>query len=125
MPLSDALARFTAFADGAPCVSWGKDELNLMAISCYIEGSAPPMPPGRFRNAAALLLAAGLPPDTVARARSNTLADVLGLEVPAQRAHDALGDARIVAHVLRHLLRDGRLVADDFERARSPASPGS
>ena len=114
VPLADALARFQAFADGARCWSWGKDELNLMAISCYVEGIAPPMGPARFGNAAALVLSSGVPPETVARARSNTLAAILGVEHPPVRAHDALGDALSVAYALQHLLREGRLAPADF-----------
>jgi len=114
LPLADALARFDAFAQGARCWSWGKDELNLMAISCFIEGIAPPMGPGRFGNAAGLLLAAGMDREAVGRLRSHTLCEAMGVTTPPLPAHDAVGDALSVAYVLQHLLRDGRLRAEHF-----------
>ena len=116
VPLADALARFEAFADGARCWSWGKDELNLVAVSCWVEGIAPPMAPDRFGNAAALLLEAGLSREVVGRTRSNALAATLGVETPPLRAHDGLDDARSVAYALGHLLRAGRLRADHLDR---------
>jgi len=36
--LQEALAGFDRFSDGARLWSWGKDELNMVAISCYIAG---------------------------------------------------------------------------------------
>lgn len=114
VPLGEALDRFAAFADGTRCWSWGKDELNLMAISCYVEGIAPPMAANRFGNAAALLLEAGMDPEDVGRARSNTLAAMLGAEHPQLRAHDALDDALSVAYALKHLLGAGRLRPEHF-----------
>lgn len=61
MSLLDALSSFDAFSEGSRCWSWGKDELNMMAISCYIAGIEPSIPAHRFDNSVKLLLAAGMP----------------------------------------------------------------
>ncbi|NNF71808.1 MAG: exonuclease domain-containing protein [Rhodobacteraceae bacterium] len=113
VPLSDALAAFDAFSRGARFWSWGKDELNLMAISTYVAGVPPSIPPTRFGNACSLLLAADIPYDTVKSLRSNTIAAHFGIEHDG-KAHDALGDAMSVGLVLQHLLRDGRLPPSAF-----------
>ncbi|MEM1066868.1 MAG: 3'-5' exonuclease [Pseudomonadota bacterium] len=113
-PLGAALAAFDAFSGGARLWSWGKDEFNMVAISCYVAGLAPPIPIERFGNAAALVLKAGMPYDDVKRTRSNGLAAYFGMEIEGLRAHDGLDDALSVAHALRHLLSDGRLMAADF-----------
>ena len=115
VPLKDALARFETFAGLDRCWSWGKDELNLLAISCWVEGIDAPMRPERFGNAAALLLRTDLDPEFVGRLRSNTIAQAMGVETPPLRGHDALGDALSVAYALQHLLRDGRLQARSFD----------
>jgi DNA polymerase III epsilon subunit-like protein len=112
--LTEALDRFGSFSAGARCWSWGKDELNLIAVSCWIEGIAPPMLPSRFGNAAALVLRAGEPLGMVENARSNTLAGLLGVATPPLRAHDGLDDATAVALALRHLLRADRLRPEDL-----------
>lgn len=114
VPLAVALDRFGAFAGGDTCWSWGKDELNLLAISCWVEGIAAPMPPSRFGNAAALLLASGMDADAVGELRSHTLCEALGVSTPPLRGHDALSDARSVAYTLQHLLRTGSLRAAHF-----------
>jgi hypothetical protein len=116
MALIDALDRFKTFVGTSTCWSWGKDELNLLAISCFVEGIAPPMPATQFGNAAALLLKAGMERDEVGRLRSHTLTKALGISHPPQRAHDALGDSRTLAYGLRHLLRSGKLTAADFDQ---------
>lgn len=110
--LADALARFDAFAAGRRCWSWGKDELNMIAVSCWIEGIDPPMRPDRFGNAAGLILEAGYSRAFVGGARSNRLASMLGVETPPLRAHDGVDDARSVAYALQHLLRTGALRPD-------------
>ena len=109
LPLKQALSHLEAFADGASFWSWGKDEFNLLAISCYVEGISPNIPVARFGNAASLLLAAGMPPDDLKRTRSNELADYFKIDHPPLQAHDALDDARSVAFVLQALLRNGQL----------------
>lgn len=114
VPLADALARFEAFAGDDTCWSWGKDEINMLAVSCWVEGIAPPMGPKRFGNAAGLLLKTDLDPEAVCRIRSNTICEALGVETPSLRAHDALGDALAVAYALQHLLREGRLRGEHF-----------
>lgn len=107
--LAEALARLDAFSAGAPLWSWGKDELNMIAVSCWIADLAPPLPPDRFRNACDLLLAAGMPQDDLHKTRSNTLSAYYGIEHPPVQAHDGLGDALNVAYTLQHLLRRGAL----------------
>lgn len=119
VPLAKAIAAFDAFSEGARFWSWGKDEINLMAISTYVAGIAPTLPPTRFGNASALLLEAGVPRETVERTRSNELVGLFGIAHPPLRAHDARDDALSVAFVLQHLLREGRLAP-----ARLASAPG-
>lgn len=115
VPLSEALERTMAFAAGAKLWSWGKDEFNMVAISCYVEGLEPPIPATQFGNACQLLLKAGMPYEDIKRTRSNTLADYYQLEHPPLRGHDALDDALSVAYVVQHLLRQGSLTLADFQ----------
>ncbi|MDJ0824762.1 MAG: exonuclease [Rhodobacter sp.] len=110
--LGTALADLASFAEGLTLWSWGKDELNLMAVSCYVAGIAPPVPADRFGNAASLLLKAGMPQADIERTQSSGLPAYFGL--PPRRAHDALEDARSVAAVLRHLLQARRLGPQDI-----------
>lgn len=116
VPLKDALASFDRFSDGARCWSWGKDELNMVAISCYIAGIAPLIPAHRFDNAVKLLLAGGMPMEDLAKTRSNQLADYYGVTHPPLKAHDALGDALSVAYTLQYLMRSAKLPPDAFHR---------
>ena len=115
--LAQALADFAAFARGRTIWSWGKDELNLMAISSYVAGIRAPIPARRFGNACALLLAAGVPLSDIQTLRSHTLCTHFGLTPPQGRAHDALFDALSLATVLRHLLLTARLAPTDFQIA--------
>lgn len=112
VPLAEALAEAEAFAAGARLWSWGKDEFNMVAISAYVAGIAPPIPATRFGNACSLLLGAGMPYEDLIRTRSNTLAAYYKLDHPPLQAHDALDDALGVAYVLQHLLRSGALAAE-------------
>ncbi|MBZ9934850.1 exonuclease domain-containing protein [Mesorhizobium sp. BR1-1-16] len=112
--LAEALAAVDRFSCGARFWSWGKDELNMVAISCYVAGIAPSIPAWRFDNAVKLLLAAGMPIEDLARTPSNKLADYYGVEHPPLRGHDALDDALSVAYTLQHLMRSGRLQAEAF-----------
>lgn len=107
--LSKALDQTKEFASGAKLWSWGKDEFNMIAISCYVEGIQPPIPATQFGNACQLLLKAGMPYDDIKRTRSNTLADYYQLDHPPLRGHDALDDALSVAFVVQHLLKQGFL----------------
>jgi inhibitor of KinA sporulation pathway (predicted exonuclease) len=113
-PLQTALEDLDHFSDGATFWSWGKDELNMIAISCYVEGIKPLIPAPRFDNAVKLLLAAGMPVEDLARTPSNKLANYYGLEHPELQGHDALDDARSVAYTLQHLLRSGKLQPSAF-----------
>ncbi|MGJ3262057.1 MAG: exonuclease [Salinarimonas sp.] len=113
--LAEAIARLDVFSGGARLWSWGKDELHLVAISCYLAGIAPPLPASRFGNASALCLKAGMPWEDVQRTRSGDLARYLGIETPSDgRPHDGLSDARSVALSLQTLLREGRLAPADL-----------
>lgn len=109
VPLQVALRGFDQFAEAATFWSWGKDEFNLLAISCYVAGVAPPIPVTRFGNATRLFAAAGFDQDTIHGLRSPGLPAFLGLEITGLQAHDALGDAMAVAVSLQHLIREGRL----------------
>lgn len=112
--LGDALDRLDDFSSGAKIWSWGKDEFNLVAISCYVAGVASPIPVGRFDNACKLLLKAGMPIDDLHSMRSNELADRFEIPHPPLRGHDALDDAMSVALVLQHLLKIEALAPADF-----------
>ena len=114
--LQDALAGLDRFSGGARFWSWGKDELNMVAISCYIAGVQPPIPAHRFDNAVKLVITAGMPIDDIAKTPSNKLADYYGVEHPPLQGHDALDDALSVAYALQHLLKTGRLQPDVFDR---------
>lgn len=114
VPLQEALSSFDSFSEGAQCWSWGKDELNMVAISCYVAGIQPPIPAGRFDNAVKLLLAAGMPVEDLAKTPSNRLADYYGVEHPPLQGHDALDDALSVSYTLQHLLRGGKLTPEAF-----------
>lgn len=71
--LGDALADIDRFSEGARFWSWGKDELNMIAISCYVAGIQPSIPATRFDNAVKLLIAAGMPIEDLARTRATSL----------------------------------------------------
>lgn len=109
VPLAEALDGFDAFSDGAPFWSWGKDEFNLLAISCYVAGVKPVIPVQRFGNAVHLFAKAGFSDETIHGLRSPGLPAFLGIEAEGLRAHDALGDAQAVALSVQHLIRTGRL----------------
>lgn len=114
LPLEEALERTKDLASGARLWSWGKDEFNMVAISCYVEGLMPPIPATRFGNACALLLKAGMPYEDVKKARSNRLADYFKIEHPPLQRHDALDDALSVAYVLQALLQQEKLGPSDL-----------
>jgi len=112
--LAEALGGFDRFSEGGDFWSWGKDELSLLAISCYVERIAPPIPARRFGNASGLLLKAGMPYADLQKTTSGHLADYFQIEGSGRRHHDALDDAMSVALSLQHLLRTGRLQPEDF-----------
>lgn len=114
--LSDALTRVDHFSDGARFWSWGKDELNMVAISTYVAGIEPSIPPQRFDNAVKLLLAAGMPFEDVLRTPSHKLAAYYSVDHPPLKGHDACDDALSVAYTLQHLMKSKKLTVDAFER---------
>lgn len=118
MTLQEALTRLDRFSDGATFWSWGKDELNMVAISCYVAGIAPVTPARRFDNAVRLFLAAGMPLEDLARTPSNKLSAYYGVDHPPLRGHDGLDDALSLAYALQHLLRRGDLTGKAFEPER-------
>lgn len=107
--LADALAGLADFAGRDRLWAWGKDEFNMVAISCYVAGIAPPISATRFGNAPELFRLAGEDLEVIHGLRSNSMLAHFGLSLPDARGHDALGDARMVAEVLRHLMTSGRL----------------
>ncbi len=107
--LEQALIDLEKFSNGANFWSWGKDELNMMAISCYIANIAPIIPANRFDNACKLLLLAGMPYEDIKKTSSNKLAAYFELEHPPLKGHDALDDALSVTYVLQNLLQSGAL----------------
>lgn len=113
--LSEALARVDRFSQGARFWSWGKDELNMLAISCYVAGIEPTIPANRFDNAVKLLLAAGMPIEDLARTPSNKLADYYDVDHPPLKGHDARDDALSVAYTVQYLLREGKLQSSAFD----------
>jgi DNA polymerase III epsilon subunit-like protein len=120
LSLQNALAEVDCFSEGARFWSWGKDELNMVAISCYVAGVPAAIPAHRFDNVVKLVIAAGMAPEDIGKTRSSTLADYYGVEHPPLQKHDALGDALSVAYALQHLLRTGRLKPDAFKQADVP-----
>ncbi|MEP5760042.1 MAG: exonuclease domain-containing protein [Litoreibacter sp.] len=112
--LLEANDQLRDFAGNAKLWSWGKDELNMMAISCYIAGIEPCLPANRFDNACRLLLASGMPYEDLQQTRSSALADYFELKHPPLRAHDALDDALSLAYVIQYLLAARKLSPADF-----------
>lgn len=115
MVLQDALSAVDSFSDGARFWSWGKDELNMVAISCYVAGVQPSIPAHRFDNAVKLLIAAGMPIEDLPKTPSSNLADYYGVEHPLLRGHDALDDALSISYTLQHLMRTGKLQPAAFD----------
>jgi hypothetical protein len=113
--LQDALSSIDSFSGGARFWSWGKDELNMMAISCYIAGIQAPIPAHRFDNAVKLLLAAGMPIEDLAKTPSNKLVAYYNVEHPSMRGHDAHDDALSVSYTLQFLIMAGKLQPEVFE----------
>jgi hypothetical protein len=117
LPLDQALARIRDFASGARLWSWGKDEVNMVAISCYVAGLTPPLPATQFGNACTLLLRAGMPYKDIMKTRSSQLADYFQIAHPPFQAHDALDDALSVACVIQDMLRKERLRPSDLQES--------
>lgn len=114
VPLQDALAQVDRFSGGARFWSWGKDELNMVAISCYVAGIQTPIPAHRFDNAVKLLLTAGMPVEDLAKTPSNKLSDYYEVQHPPLQGHDALDDALSVSYTLQHLMKTGQLSSEAF-----------
>ncbi len=111
VPLAQALNDLNKFSNGAQFWSWGKDELNMMAISCYVANITPIIAANRFDNACKLLLSAGMPYDDIKKTSSNRLAAYFKLKHPPLKGHDALDDALSITYVLQHLLKNGKLAS--------------
>ena len=114
VPLETALAELDRFSNAADFWSWGKDELNMIAISCFAAGLEAAIPASRFGNACRLLLRAGMSYEDIQKTRSGGLAACFCVDHPRLRNHDALDDAMSVACTLQHLLRQGRLTPEAF-----------
>ncbi|MBM1173670.1 3'-5' exonuclease [Microvirga arabica] len=119
--LQEALTGFDRFSDSARSWLWGKDELNMVAISCYVAGIPWAIPAHRFDNAVKLVIAAGMPIEDIGKTPSNKLADYYGVEHPPLQGHDALDDALSVAYAVQHLLRTGKLQPEVFDRTEHPS----
>ncbi|WP_422378760.1 3'-5' exonuclease [Roseibium sp.] len=111
----EALSRFERFAGEGTLWSWGKDELYLYGISCYLAGIKPALAASRFGNAIALAFNAGVPLEDLQKTSSGQLADYFGIKGEGRRHHDALDDAMSVALSLQFLLRNGKLQPADFQ----------
>lgn len=96
-------------------LSWGKDELNTIVISCHVAGISPSVPATRFGNAVKLLIAVGMPIEDLARTPSKRLADYYRVDHPRCRGQDALDDALSPTYTLQHLMKTGKLRPDVFE----------
>ncbi|TXR50749.1 3'-5' exonuclease [Phyllobacterium endophyticum] len=116
LTLQEALSTLDNFSDGARFWSWGKDELNMVAISCYVAGIHPVIPSYRFDNAVKLLIAAGMPVEDLAKTPSNKLADYYRVEHPPLQGHDALDDALSISYTLQYLMETGKLPPEVFDR---------
>lgn len=116
IPLEEALRAFSTFSEGGSIWSWGKDELNLLAVSCYIANVTPIIPAHRFGNAMEILMKAGLTREATLKTTSGELADFYKLPGLPRRHHDALDDAMSIALALQHLLRVGKLSPEDFSK---------
>ncbi len=112
--LGAALEALADFAGDDLIWSWGKDELNLVGVSCAAAGIVSPLPMRRFANFCDLCLRAGMPYDDLVTLRSPALPGYYGLPSGDLTAHDALGDARALARVAAHLLAEGKLTPADF-----------
>ncbi|MBX9633446.1 MAG: hypothetical protein K2X44_00570, partial [Magnetospirillum sp.] len=99
------LAHFSA---GADLAANGGDE-GVLRENCALTGRTFPFE-GRCRDLSPLLAKAANLQDHI---YSCEMAATFGLTAD-QRAHDALGDARQVAQVLRHLLKTGRVQPSDL-----------
>jgi len=120
--LAKALIQLDEFSSGSAFWSWGKDELNLLGIGCFVEGIAPPIPAHRFANAVNLFVAAQMPMEDIVRTPSNKLAEYFEISHPTLCAHDGLDDALSVAYSLQFLLLEGRLKTLEFQRSTMPNS---
>lgn len=104
----EALGRLADFAAGADLASNGVDE-GVLRENCALTGCAFPFEACCHDLSPLLMKAAG----AQAHIYSCEMAAAFGLSAD-QRAHDALGDARQVAQVLRHLLKTGRVRPSDL-----------
>ena len=114
IPLPQAMDAFAEFANADKLWSWGKDEFNLMAITCYLAGIPPSLPALQFDNACKLLLKAGMPYEDLKCTQSGKLAEYFGVDESGSIEHNAVDDSLSVARVLQHLLVNGQLKPQDF-----------
>ncbi len=114
LTLSEALSTLDSFSEETCFWSWGKDELNMVAVSCFIAGLPVPIPANRFGNACTLMLKAGMPYADIKQTRSSGLATYYGLDASSLKKHDGLDDALSLAYALQHLLRQGKIMSEDL-----------
>nr|WP_068430153.1 3'-5' exonuclease [Magnetospirillum sp. XM-1]CUW37959.1 conserved protein of unknown function \ len=108
MDFPEALGQLADFATGARLASNGADE-DVLRENCDLNGTDFPFD-RRCRDLAPLLMAAA---GAQAHIYSCEMAATFGLATD-QQSHDALGDARQVAQVLRHLFKTGRVLPSDL-----------
>ncbi|WP_424966857.1 hypothetical protein [Dinoroseobacter sp. S375] len=101
MNVPEALLALDRLSGGGRLLSWGKDELHLMAIGCYAAGFKPPIPVGRFGSAAALLHKAGIALERIHGTEPRGIAELCDVP-PAPTDADT---ATCIARGLQGLLR--------------------
>jgi inhibitor of KinA sporulation pathway (predicted exonuclease) len=101
--LADAYRAFVAFADGAPLVAFGRDDLVLTDnLALYGLNDEPPLPP--YINIVPWLVDAGI---DLRGLHACDIAEAAGATFEGRR-HDALDDAKSVAVGIETLVARGR-----------------
>lgn len=108
LDLAAALEIFSDFGEGCSYWAWGKDELYMMGLSCFIAGISPSVPAARFGNMKEVFVRGGMPEADVLSTSSGQLAEYYQLPVDIN-AHDALEDALSIVAALQHLSAQGKV----------------
>lgn len=114
MSVPEALLALDRLSGGGRLLSWGKDELHLMAIGCYVAGFQALIPVGRFGNAARLLKTAGLALDALENAAWHEVAALCDL--PPVETAPGTEAVTSIARALQEMMRRGDLSARDVLR---------
>lgn len=108
LELEEALQKFSDFSGGntGSYWAWGKDELFMLGMNCFIQNVKSPIQADRFGNMKSIFIKAGMSSDDVHTHSSGQLAQFFCLKEDASlRAHDGLDDALSILAALRHLER--------------------